>query len=89
MLNLLYSLVLTRGLPQLEVDQGMEVESLISHPFGHTKYAHALRACMLACLYTLTAGRFVDPDLPSFFSPLSAITTLLSPPVAKRSSILS
>ncbi|EGD73909.1 hypothetical protein PTSG_05605 [Salpingoeca rosetta] len=34
-----YSLVLTRGPDQVELDQGIAAESLVSTPFGHAKYA--------------------------------------------------
>lgn len=36
-LSFLYSMVLTRGVDQVQTDQGLEVETLVSMPFGHAK----------------------------------------------------
>ncbi len=36
-LSLLYSVVLTRTVEQVQEDQGLEAESLIAMPFGHAK----------------------------------------------------
>jgi hypothetical protein len=30
-------MVLTRGAPQLQADQGLEMETLVTMPFGHAK----------------------------------------------------
>ena len=38
MILFLYSVVLTRGIDIVAIDQGVEQEPLISMPFGHAKF---------------------------------------------------